>query len=94
MGEVADFLYKITPLALGVCAFFIAPAAERLKRKTNVNVVQGQPVDPVDLTGDKIKALENDIVQEREIARLQLLLTKHGIDYTEPKEDDHGNHAV
>lgn len=86
--EVADFLFKITPLALGVSAFFVAPAAERLKRsKTTVDVVQGQTVD---LTGDKIRALEQDILQEREISRLQILLTKHGIDYTETKEDGHG----
>lgn len=80
MGEVADFLYKITPLALGVLAFFIAPAAERLKKskKQDVEVIQGQTVD---LTDYRIKALEQDIEQEREIARLQNLLIKNGIDY-------------
>lgn len=87
MGEVADFLYKITPLALGVLAYFIVPAAERLKRKSHkeVEVVQGQTVD---LTDYRIKALEQDIVQEREIARLQRLLTKHGIDYDEKEQKD------
>lgn len=84
MTEVADFLYKITPLVLGVCAFFIAPAAERLKRSNrSVDVVQGQTVDL------RILSLENDILQEREIARLQTLLAKNGIDY-EKKEDGHG----
>lgn len=84
MGEVSDFLYKITPLALGVLAFFIAPAAERLKKsKKEVDVVQGQTVD---LTDYRIQALENDLLQEREIARLQNLLIKNGIDYEEPKE--------
>lgn len=87
MVEVADFLFKITPLVLGVSAFFIAPAAERLKRSKTVDVVQGQTVD---LTGDKIRALEQDILQEREISRLQLLLTKHGINYDNTKEDGHG----
>lgn len=87
MVEVADFLFKITPLVLGVSAFFIAPAAERLKRSKSVDVVQGQTVD---LTGDKIRALEQDLLQEREISRLQLLLTKHGINYEVTKEDDHG----
>lgn len=87
MVEVADFLFKITPLVLGVSAFFIAPAAERIKRSKTVDVIQGQTVD---LSGDKIRALENDILQEREINRLQILLTKNGIDYDETKEDDHG----
>lgn len=86
MGEVADFLYKITPLALGVLAFFIAPAAERLKKsKKGVDVVQGQTVD---LTDYRIHALENDLVQEREIARLQRLCIQHGIDYTEPNKGE------
>lgn len=90
MVEVADFLFKITPLVLGVSAFFIAPAAERLKRSKSMDVVQGQTVD---LTGAQIRALENDILQEREISRLQLLLTKHGINYDNTdntKEDGHG----
>lgn len=87
MVEVADFLFKITPLVLGVSAFFIAPAAERLKRSKSMDVVQGQTVD---LAGDRIRALENDILQEREINRLQILLTKHGIKYDDTKEDDHG----
>lgn len=88
MGEVADFLYKCTPLLLGVLAFFIAPAAERLKKnKRDVDVVQGQPVN---LTDYRVEALENDLLQEREIWRLKNLLTKHGIDYDETKDMNDG----
>ena len=93
MGEVADFLYKCTPLILGVCAFFIAPAAERLKRNSNrsVDAVQGQTVD---LTDYRVQALENDLRQEREIARLQALLIRAGIDYEEKTDDNNGNPAA
>lgn len=94
MGEVADFLYKITPLILGFCAFFIAPAAERLKRTSrDVDVVQGQTVD-LSAGDERVRALENDLLQEREIARLQRLLIKNNIDYEEKDNDDNGNPAA
>lgn len=90
MGEVADFLYKLTPLILGVCALLIPSAAERLKGRQPpatptppVDVIQGQTVD---LTGDRVRALENDLRQEGEIARLQRLLIRNGIDYEEGAE--------
>lgn len=96
MGEVADFLYKLTPLILGFAALLIAPAADRLKLRrqppgapsAEVQVIQGQPVD---LTGDRVRALENDILQERELARLRELLIRNNIDYKEAPDGQQGN---
>jgi len=86
MGEVADFLFKVTPLVLGVCAFFIAPAAERLKKANkDVEVVQGQTVD---LTDVRVQALQQDLEQQEEIYRLKTLLIRNGID---PERKDNGD---
>lgn len=88
MVEFGDFLFKASPLILGLLALFIVPAAQRkqAQKSDDLEVTQGKTIE-----FGEVDYVKRDILQEREIHRLQMLCERNGLNWEakKPKEKDY-----